>query len=196
MLFRSARSIKGFSIFDALVSCKDLMNKFGGHDQAAGLGLNRNNIAELKERINQIADYNLSTEDLIENVKVEYELDESSADLNLVADLHKLEPFGMNNPSPRFIMRDLLLTNIFKMGKNKQHLKLTVEKDGIYECVGFNMAYLADGFNVGDKIDILFQVDENNFNNQRKIQFLLKDIRLSYSKNSSENNLSDRKSVV
>ena len=186
----SARSIKGFNMFEALESCKELMNKFGGHEQAAGLALNRNNIKELKERINEIADYNLTKEDLIENVNVEYELDEESADLNLVEDLHKLEPFGMSNPSPRFIMRDLLLTHVYKMGKNKQHLKIIVEKDKIYECVGFNMAYLADNFEIGDKIDILFQVDENNFNNERKVQFLLKDVRLSYPKHINNNNIS------
>ena len=186
----SARSIKGFSIFDALVSCKDLMNKFGGHEQAAGLALDAKNIDELRVRINEIADYNLSKEDLIENIKVEYELKEDSATLDLVDNLHKLEPFGLSNPSPRFIMRDLLLTNIFKMGKNKQHLKIIVENKKSYECVGFNMAYLADNFQLGDKVDILFQVDENNYNNERKVQFLLKDIRLSHPKAAVTNNLS------
>lgn len=186
----SARSIKGFSIFDALVSCKDLMNKFGGHEQAAGLALNAENIEELRKRVNEIADYNLSKDDLIENIKVEYELEEESATLDLVDNLHKLEPFGLSNPSPRFIMRDLLLTNIYKMGKNKQHLKLICENEKSYECVGFNMAYLAEDFQEGDKIDVLFQVDENNFNNDRKVQFLLKDIRLSHPKLAILNNLS------
>ncbi|WP_455539955.1 single-stranded-DNA-specific exonuclease RecJ [Terrisporobacter sp.] len=186
----SARSIKGFSIFDALVDCKDLMNKFGGHEQAAGLSLDAENIEELRLRINKIADYNLSKEDLIENIKVEYELEEDSANLDLVDDLHKLEPFGLSNPSPRFIMRDLLLTNVFKMGKNKQHLKIIAENKNEYECVGFNLAYLADDFQVGDKIDILFQLDENNFNNKRKVQLLLKDIRLSHPKSVATDNLS------
>lgn len=186
----SARSIKGFSIFDALVSCKDLMNKFGGHEQAAGLALNAENIEELRKRVNKIADYNLNKDDLIENIKVEYELEEESATLDLVDNLHKLEPFGLSNPSPRFIMRDLLLTKIYKMGKNKQHLKLICENEKSYECVGFNMAYLAENFQEGDKIDVLFQVDENNFNNDRKVQFLLKDIRLSHPKLAISNNLS------
>ena len=122
----SARSIKGFNMFEALVSCKDLMNKFGGHEQAAGLALSEENISELKKRINEIADYNLTKEDLIENIKVEFELDEESVDLKLVDDLHKLEPFGLSNPSPRFIMRDLLLTHIYFMGKNKQDRKSVV----------------------------------------------------------------------
>ena len=182
--------LKDLAYLNSWYNCKDLMNKFGGHEQAAGLALNAENIDELRKRVNEIADYNLSKEDLIENIKVEYELEEESATLDLVDNLHKLEPFGLSNPSPRFIMRDLLLTNVYKMGKNKQHLKLICENEKSYECVGFNMAYLADDFQEGDKIDILFQVDENNFNNERKVQFLLKDIRLSHPKSAVTNNLS------
>ena len=178
----SARSIKGFSIFDALVKCKDLMTKFGGHEQAAGLSMNMENIDELRKRVNEIADYNLSQEDLIENVKVEYELQEGQVDLKLVDDLHLLEPFGMSNPTPRFIMRDLLLSNIGFVGAAKQHLKLTLQKDHVYEAIGFNMAYLADDFTRGDKVDVLFQLDENNYNNNRKVQFLLKDVRMDHPK--------------
>ncbi|MBU5336459.1 single-stranded-DNA-specific exonuclease RecJ [Intestinibacter bartlettii] len=178
----SARSIKGFSIFDALVKCKDLMTKFGGHEQAAGLSMNSENVEELRRRVNEIADYNLTQEDMIENVKVEYELQEGQVSLDLVDDLHMLEPFGMNNPTPRFIMRDLVLANIGFVGASKQHLKLTLQKDHIYEAIGFNMAYLADDFTRGDKVDVLFQLDENNYNNNRKVQFLLKDIRMAHPK--------------
>ncbi|MGL6107941.1 single-stranded-DNA-specific exonuclease RecJ, partial [Romboutsia sp.] len=90
----SARSIKGFSIFDALVKCKDLLNKFGGHDQAAGLGLDADKVKLLDEEVNKIANYNLNEEDLIENINVEFELNEDVVNLNLVEELHKLEPFG------------------------------------------------------------------------------------------------------
>ena len=103
-------------------------------------------------------------------------------DLKLVDDLHLLEPFGMSNPTPRFIMRDLLLSNIGFVGAAKQHLKLTLQKDHVYEAIGFNMAYLADDFTRGDKVDVLFQLDENNYNNNRKVQFLLKDVRMAHPK--------------
>mgnify|MGYP002553469854 CR=1 FL=1 len=155
----SARSIKGFSIFDALVECKDLMSKFGGHEQAAGLSMDARNIDELRQRVNEIADYSLTKEDMIENIKVEYELQEGQVDLDLVDQLHLLEPFGMSNPTPRFIMRDLVLANIGFVGAAKQHLKLTLQKDSVYEAIGFNMAYLADEFTRGDKVDVLFQLD-------------------------------------
>ncbi|WP_270646700.1 single-stranded-DNA-specific exonuclease RecJ [Paeniclostridium hominis] len=183
----SARSIKGFSIFDTLVKCSDLLGKFGGHEQAAGLSMDKNNIDELRRRVNEIADYNLTDEDMIENISVEFELNEGSIDFNLIEELHSLEPFGMSNPSPRFIIRDLEIRSIFRMGKEKNHLKLNLEKDKVYECVGFNMAYMAENYEVGDKVDVLFQLDENNYMGNRKIQFLLKDIRLAYPKNASKN---------
>lgn len=183
----SARSIKGFSIFDTLVKCSDLLGKFGGHEQAAGLSMDKNNIDELRRRVNEIADYNLTDEDMIENISVEFELNEGSIDFNLIEELHSLEPFGMSNPSPRFIIRDLEIRSIFRMGKEKNHLKLNLEKDKVYECVGFNMAYMAENYEVGDKVDVLFQLDENNYMGNSKIQFLLKDIRLAYPKNASKN---------
>jgi single-stranded-DNA-specific exonuclease len=183
----SARSIKGFSIFDALVNCSDLLGKFGGHEQAAGLSMDRNNIDELRKRVNEIADYNLADEDMIENIPVEFELNEDSIDFNLIEELHSLEPFGMSNPSPRFIIRNLEIRSIFRMGKEKNHLKLNLEKDKVYECIGFNMAYMAESYDIGDKVDVLFQLDENTYMGNRKIQFLLKDIRLSYPKDTSKN---------
>ena len=186
----SARSIKGFSIFDALVSCKDLLNKFGGHEQAAGLGLDAKHVDILRERVNEIADYNLTNEDMIENIKVEFELDEDKVSLDLVDKLHDLEPFGLSNPSPRFIIRNLVLDDMFAIGKNKQHLKLNVYNKNTYECIGFNMAHLKENFNVGDKVDILFQLDENNYMNNRTVQLLLKDIRLSHPKNAMKDELS------
>jgi len=186
----SARSIKGFSIFDALVSCKDLLNKFGGHEQAAGLGLDANKVDILRQRINEIADYNLTSEDMIENIKVEFELDEDKVSLDLVDKLHDLEPFGLSNPSPRFIIRNLVLDDMFTIGKNKQHLKLNVYNKNTYECIGFNMAHLKESFNVGDKVDILFQLDENNYMNNRTVQLLLKDMRLSHPKNTMKDELS------
>ncbi|MBO3443452.1 single-stranded-DNA-specific exonuclease RecJ [Clostridium sp. CCUG 7971] len=181
----SARSIKGFSIFDALVKSKDLLNKFGGHDQAAGLGLDADKVDLLDEQVNKFADYNLEEEDLIEKVKVEYELQDKSISLDLVEELHKLEPFGMSNPNPRFIVRDAILKDIRSIGKNQQHLKLKIEKEKSYDCIGFNMAYLKSGYNIGDKVDVLFQLDENNFMGNRSVQFLLKDIRLSHPKNAN-----------
>ncbi|WP_300279421.1 single-stranded-DNA-specific exonuclease RecJ [Peptacetobacter sp.] len=183
----SARSIKGFSIFEALNNCSDILTKFGGHEQAAGLSIKEENIEELRKRINESADVNLSEEDMIEEIKVEYELDENVVDFDLIEQLRKLEPFGMNNPTPKFIIRDCILRDMRLMGQNKQHIKIDIEKDNRYECVGFNASHLIEGLKVGDKIDILFQLDENTFMGNRKIQLLIKDIRLSHPKSTTKN---------
>ena len=183
----SARSIKGFSIFDALMKCSDILGKFGGHEQAAGLSLNEEYIDELRNRVNEFADYSLNQEDLIENIAVEFELDEDAIDFNLIEELHRLEPFGMSNPSPRFILRNCEIKDIFKLGKEKNHLKLNLSKKNTYESIGFNMSYLAEGYNIGDKVDVLFQLDENTYMGNRKIQFLLKDIRMAYPKDIDKN---------
>lgn len=183
----SARSIKGFNIFDALVKCSDFLEKFGGHEQAAGLSLDAKHIEKLANRVNDFAEYELNEEDLIENIKVEFELKEESINIDLVEELHKLEPYGLSNPNPRFILRDVLLKNVITMGKNKQHIKFNIQKYKTYECIGFNMSYLKEKYIPGDKVDVLFQLDENNFMGKRNVQLLLKDIRLSHPKNNSLN---------
>lgn len=183
----SARSIKGFSIFETLYSCSELLNKFGGHEQAAGLSMDAKNIDILRKKVNEIADYKLTKEDMIENISVEFELNEESIDFNLLEELHNLEPFGISNPSPKFIIRDLEIRSIFRIGKEKNHLKLNLEKEKIYECIGFNMAYMSEQFDIGDKVDVLFQLDENNYMGNRKIQLLLKDIRMAYPKDINKN---------
>ena len=179
----SARSIKGFNMFEALLDCSDLLNKFGGHEQAAGLALDEEKIETLRQKINEKANYKLNDEDMIEDINVELELSEDVVSFEFIDELHKLEPFGMNNPSPRFIIRDLEMIDIRCIGKEKQHLKFKVKKKYEYDCIGFNMAYLSSKFTLGDKVDLLFQLDENTYMGNKKIQFLLKDIRMSYPKN-------------
>ncbi|HBH0669456.1 TPA: single-stranded-DNA-specific exonuclease RecJ, partial [Clostridioides difficile] len=117
-------------------------------------------------------------------------LQENVINLNLVEELHKLEPFGLNNPNPRFIVRNYILKDLKVIGKNQQHLKLSIEKEKSYECIGFNMSHLKSMYKVGDKVDVLFQLDENNYMGNRKVQFLLKDIRLARPKSASNDKLS------
>lgn len=179
----SARSIKGFDIFSALMECKEYMLKFGGHEQAAGLTVSVENIDELRKRLNDIADYSLDECDLIEEIKIEYEIDETKINLDLVDNLHALEPFGIKNPTPYFLLRDCLVKNIYLLGQSKNHLKINISKEYDFECIGFGLSYLKEKFDVGDKIDIVFQIDKNTFNGNTNIQLLIKDIRLSKTTN-------------
>ncbi|MBC2575948.1 single-stranded-DNA-specific exonuclease RecJ [Peptostreptococcus canis] len=181
----SARSIKGFDIFDAMLKCKDYMLKFGGHEQAAGLSIEKEKIASFRKKINEIADFELEDEDLVEEIKIEYEIDEKKLNLKLVDRLHLLEPFGIKNPTPHFLIRDCYVKNIFLLGKDKNHLKILIEKEKEYECIGFGMSHLKEIFDVGDMIDVVCRIDENTFNGNTKIQLQIKDVRLSRPKDIS-----------
>ncbi|MST61835.1 single-stranded-DNA-specific exonuclease RecJ [Peptostreptococcus anaerobius] len=182
MAVGSARSIKGFDLFSALFQCKEFMVKFGGHEQAAGMTVREEDIENLRVKLNHVADYSLSNEDLIEEIKIEYEISEDSLNLEFVDSLHDLEPFGINNPTPYFLIRDCIVKSRYLIGKDKNHLKIGIEKGKSFECVGFGMAHLSELFEVGDSIDLVFKADKNTFNGNTKVQLLIKDIRLNKTK--------------
>ncbi len=173
----SARSIKGFNLFEAMNSVKDLMEKFGGHEQAAGLTIRTENIQKLRDSINRVADFELEEEDMIEKINVEFIAPESCASIEFIEKLHILEPYGIGNPTPRFIFPSMRIESITLMGKLKNHIKLILVGLTKHECVGFNMAHLAEDLSEGDVIDLVFQLDKNNFMGKVKPQLILKDIK-------------------
>lgn len=175
----SARSIKGFDIFSALCECKDMMSKFGGHEQAAGMTVYTDKIDELRKKLNEIADCNLTKEELIEEIKIEYEINPKIIDVDLVDRFHILEPFGVKNPDPFFLIRNCLVKMSKLIGKDKNHLKIVIEKEGEFDCIGFSMAHLSSKFDVGDYVDLVFKLDKNTFNGKTNVQLMLKDIRLN-----------------
>ncbi len=179
----SARSIEGFNMFEGLLTCQDILSKFGGHEQAAGLSVAENKIPLLRERINQCADFNLTKEDMIENIQVELELPQEAIHFPLIDELHHLEPFGMGNPSPKFLMREVEIAEIRTVGREKEHLKLSIRKKKNYDCIGFYMGHYTSKLKKGDKIDLVFSLEINEYMGNKKIQFLLKDIRLFYPQN-------------
>lgn len=177
----SARSISSFDIFDSMNKCKDLFNKFGGHKQAAGLSIPKENINEFRKRINEIANETLTKEDLLPVINVDTELNIEDITLDNVKELSLLEPFGMGNPSPIFLIKDAFISSIRKIGKEENHLKLIVNFEGeSFDCVGFNLGYLYDDLFSTDKIDIVGSLDINEFRGNIKIQFLIKEIVKDY----------------
>ncbi|WP_101773080.1 single-stranded-DNA-specific exonuclease RecJ [Peptostreptococcus faecalis] len=174
----SGRSIKGFNLFEALYECKEYMVKFGGHEQAAGMTVKAEDIDKLRIEINKIALDKLHEEDLVEEIKIEYEIDERRINLDFVDELHVLEPFGIKNATPYFVLRECYIKNTYLLGKDKRHLKIVIEKNEEFECIGFGMGYLYNEFKSGDIVDMVFQVGENRYNGNVKVQLLIKDIRM------------------
>ena len=138
----SGRSIEGLNLADSLNAAAHLLVKHGGHQAAAGLTIETENIEEFRESFNEYASEHLSEEDLVPKLDIDFEVQASFLTLNAIRELSLLEPFGQDNPSPQLAIRGLVLQRpALRMGKEKQHLKLFVT-DGQHalDAVGWGMA--------------------------------------------------------
>lgn len=173
----SARSIPTFDIYDGLSRLSRLFNKFGGHKQAAGLSIDREKIDSFRKEINEIAESLLTEEDMIDEIKIDDILKSKEIDYKIVDELKLLKPYGIGNPSPLFVSRDVKVSNIKAVGNDGKHLKLSIEDDGqILDCIGFNLGYKTQYINEGDKVDIVFVPDVNLYMNETRLQLNIKEI--------------------
>ena len=174
----SGRSIRSFNLFKALENSGHLMQKFGGHDLAAGLSIKPENIDKFREEINAYAKECLTEDDFMPFVHIDSELPPQYINMNTAEKLAILEPYGMGNACPLFFATDLVISQIRSLSDGK-HVKLILSS-GEYtvEAVGFNMGELLDILKEGDKVDIAFSIDINIYRGARQLQVLLKDIKL------------------
>ena len=121
----SGRSIENYHMFEELTGCKDLLIRFGGHSQAAGLSIKREKIEEFRKRLNE--NCRLSERDLQEKVSIDMELPLSGVSEAFVKELTLLEPFGKGNAKPVFALRDAELLSARLIGKKQNMLKLRVK---------------------------------------------------------------------
>lgn len=174
----SGRSIEGFDLFKALTHCEDLLVKFGGHELAAGLSLDIRNLPAFRERINGYADVNLSGTELTPRIKIDAQVFKEDISLNNISELDRLAPFGPGNPGPVFSLEGLKICEIKAVGDSK-HLKLRLADNGFnIDAIGFNMGELARSYMYSDILDTAFSLEINVWNNMRKAQMMLKDLRL------------------
>lgn len=175
----SGRSIAGFNLFEALTHCANLLEKFGGHELAAGLTIKEENIEEFKKLINEYADNKLKDSDLIPKIKIDVEVTKEDISLDSVKELELLSPFGIGNPSPVFAYKNLMIENIRTVGNDK-HIKLKFkDKDTCIDAIGFNKGHLVESYNERDVIDVACSVEINSWNNTESIQLNIKDLRVN-----------------
>ncbi len=123
----SGRSIDGFSMFEEMCKCQELFSKFGGHPLAAGLSLPPENLEPFRKAINQ--NTNMTEEDMVEKVGIDIDLPLEYVSENLVNELSLLEPFGKGNEKPVFADKNMAIVQARRIGKEKNMLKLTLEKE-------------------------------------------------------------------
>ena len=177
----SGRSIKGLNLVDALGYCSDLLVKYGGHELAAGLTVKRGNLEEFRNKINEYARQRFTDEMFKIRMEADMELSMSDLTMGFAEEISRLEPFGIGNVTPSFIMRDARVKKIAQIGGGK-HTRLTVEKDGdIATALYFGVGEGELGFGVGDAVDLFFNLDINDYKNIRSVQMVLQDARLAES---------------
>ena len=171
----SGRSINGFDLHEALMECNQTIKKFGGHAMAVGITIEKDKIEEFKEMFEKIAkEKNVDKIIPIINVDAEIKLDEINKEM--VESLKELEPYGEANKMPVFAFKNLKIESIRAL-TNGKNLKLTVKDNkNIVNAIGFNLGELVENYKIGDKIDIVGNLEINSFNGVESIQINIKDI--------------------
>lgn len=175
----SGRSVEGVNLIEAISACDAYLVKYGGHELAAGLSLARGQVDEFRRAVNEYIKANETEDTWTHVVAADLELQPADVKMKLAEELLLFEPYGMSNPTPLFMMRDVTVVTQRAIG-NGSHVKFRLEKDGILlNAVMFHAGYEAFGYNPGEKIDVLFNADINEYNGSRTVQLILRDTRYS-----------------
>ena len=175
----SGRSVSGFNLFDALENSSDLLEKFGGHELAAGLTIKAENIEAFRKRINDYSKDSISEAMLMPTIMLDAAIKVPYITIDTVHEINRLQPFGVDNPTPSFAVKNIKIHKISVMSDGK-HLRMTLLKDGKYlDSVGFGMGEYYHHLEEGDIIDVAFALDINDYKGFQNVQLILKDIKKS-----------------
>ena len=177
----SARSVHGFDLYDAIESCADLLENFGGHLYAAGLTLKEENLPEFCTRIEKFIEENISREMLTPVVTIDTRLDFSQITPKFFRILKQFQPFGPGNNAPVFLTENVYDNgNARKVGADGTHLKLElIQESRPYmpiSAIAFNKAEHFDHIKAGNPIDVCYSIVENYYRGIANLQLRIKDL--------------------
>lgn len=175
----SGRSVKGMNLVEALSACSDLLEKFGGHELAAGLTVKRSNLEAFRERLNAYAREAFTDRDLTPQLDAECELTPADLTMEQAAELYRLEPFGVSNPVPVFVLRQVKVADVAAVGGGR-HTRLLLKTEGVtVTAMCFRKTIQELDLYPGDTADVMFTMDINEFGHQRNLQLIVRDVRLA-----------------
>ena len=171
----SGRSIPGFDLHEALTQCNNTIEKFGGHSMAVGINVKKDKFEEFKQKLEQIAK-EMHIEEIVPILKIDAQISLDEINKEMVDSLKELEPFGEENKMPLFVFKNLKIDSIRALSEGK-HLKLTIKDNkNIVNAIGFNLGELSNEYKIGDKVDVVGNLEINSFNGAQNIQINIKDI--------------------
>ena len=174
----SARSVPGFDVYEAIESCADLLEQFGGHTFAAGLTLPVENIEAFRQKFEEVVKSRISAEQLTPLIEIDLEINLDAISYKLFNVMRQMAPFGPGNMTPVFVSRNIHLASTPVIMKEK-HIKLEVFQGNSakFTAIGFGMSAKLEALNSGKPFSICYTIEENNFRDNRTLQLYLKDIK-------------------
>lgn len=178
MGFGSARSTECFDILEALRQCDGLLHRYGGHCAAAGLSVDLANLEAFELAVNDYAAETLEPEELVPRIVLDAELSAGDISRQLADSLVQMEPFGVGNPEPLFLSRDMKVLDRQRVGDGS-HLRLRVSGNGSgsLSCIGFGLGGLEDSLELGSSVDMCYAIRLNTYNGVESVQLVVKAIR-------------------
>ncbi|MCJ7688996.1 MAG: single-stranded-DNA-specific exonuclease RecJ [Clostridiaceae bacterium] len=190
----SARSIEEYNLFEELIKCEELMEKFGGHPMAAGLSIKEENIDGLREKLNRIC--TLTDEDIVPKVRIDQRMPLNQINYEIIEELEMLEPFGKGNPAPLLAEKNISVLKIDILGKNANTLKIKCIMPGENKTIDgicFNkveefiemlkdtygqdhMNYLKSPRDM--KLDLIYLPQINEYNGRKSIQLKILEFKI------------------
>ena len=179
----SARSISGFDIYKAIDSCRDLLENFGGHIYAAGLTLKEENVPEFQRRFDEYVTANITEDQKTPQIDVDAVIHFSEITPKFFNILHKFAPFGPENLKPVFVTHNVVDFGTSRLvGRDLEHLKLELtepDSENVMNGIAFGMGeQFNDHIKELKPISICYTIEENNFNGNKSIQLMVKDIKV------------------
>ncbi len=174
----SARSIPCFNIFKAMTECSEFLGQFGGHAYAAGLNIDAGKLDDFKKAMNEVGHRYMTPDLLVPELLIDSTLNLREIDRKLFDAMQKLAPFGTGNPAPVFMSTGVTAQNLRMIGKEKNHAKFRAAQDGrAIEAIGFNLAGAFRTIAKDDLIDIVYEIDINEWNGKETLQLKTLDLR-------------------
>jgi single-stranded-DNA-specific exonuclease len=173
----SGRSIKGFDLHEAIENCSTYVEQFGGHSMAIGITLKEENVEKFKKEFEEYIELK-DIKSIVPIIPIDAKVDLKDLTIDDIKEFKVLEPYGEGNKRPLFQISNIKIISIRTLSDGK-HLKMLLKDDNnkFIDTIGFNMGYLADNFSIGTKIDVVGNLEVNEYNENKKIQLNIKDIR-------------------
>ncbi len=175
----SARSIQEFDLMEALKSCHHLLARYGGHARAAGFNVSTRDLPQLQKKLRTAAEEKLTGLDLRPHINIDAEVPLSTFSKGVFEEMRLLEPYGMSNPIPVFLSRNVEVVEQKLVGSQNDHIKLKLKQDGIvWDTMGFRL-----GSSIGElarTIDIVYCVEVDTYNGRGQLRLNLLDFSHSY----------------